>query len=105
MDIALQIRRILTTRPEFRRKVPAGLKDTDPLLESGIVDSFGLIEFASQLEKAFGVHLEPEDLVRENFESIARAAALVGRRLAAAPRPAGEPDRPFFLGRRKEPRR
>jgi len=54
-----------------------GLADDDPLLESGIVDSLGVLDIVSFIESEFGVMVADEDLVREHFGSIRRIAAYI----------------------------
>ncbi len=61
----------------------------DSLLESGIVDSLGVIELVEFLERTFGISVTEEDLLPENFDSIHRMADLVGRKVAVR-RPAGD---------------
>jgi acyl carrier protein len=56
----------------------------DPLLESGIVDSLGVLQIVGFLEKEFGVALADDDLTPENFRSIADIAELVGKKRNAA---------------------
>ncbi len=68
--IAKEIRNILMTDPEFKGKMTDAVKDSDSLLEQGIVDSFGLIHLVGELEKRFEVKIEPDDLQKENFESV-----------------------------------
>lgn len=46
------------------------LNDDDPLLKSGIIDSLGVLEVVDHLHKAFGIEIEEDDLMPENFESI-----------------------------------
>ncbi len=61
----------------------------DSLLESGIVDSLGVLELVEFLERTFGISVTEEDLLPENFDSIRRMADLVGRKVAGRP-PAGD---------------
>ena len=71
-----------------------GLDDGQSLLESGVIDSTGVMELALFVEEAFGIKVEDRDFVPENFDSIRNLAAFVGRkeaaRDAAAPPVAGE---------------
>ena len=53
------------------------LTDDDPLLESGIVDSLGVLDIVSFIESDLGVIVDDEDLVRENFGSIRRIATYI----------------------------
>ena len=48
----------------------------DPLADD-VVDSLGYEQLAEYLEEAFGIRLEDDDMVRENFESLAALASLV----------------------------
>jgi acyl carrier protein len=59
------------------------IEDNASLLESGIVDSTGIVEVASFLESRFGIELEDDDLTAANLDSIQRIAAFVGRKQAA----------------------
>ncbi len=40
------------------------------LLDSGIVDSMGVLDLVTFIEQQFGIVAEDDDLVAENFESI-----------------------------------
>ena len=52
----------------------------DDLLESGIINSIGLLQLVSFVEENFGVDVPPEDVVYENFNSVAALSAyLEGR--------------------------
>lgn len=54
------------------------------LLETGLVDSIGLVELILQLEDRFGLSLPMEDLEIDDFRSINRIADLITR-LSATP--------------------
>ena len=79
--IAEKIRNILATDPDFKTRMNASVKDTDALLELGIVDSFGLIQLIFRLEETFGIKVDPDDLKKENFDSIQAIEKLVARKL------------------------
>jgi len=55
------------------------LDDTDQLVESGIVDSLGIMSLLSFLEERFSIQIPSEDLNPENFESVSTIVALVDR--------------------------
>ena len=65
---------ILKKFPLGRRK---GLNDSDGLLETGIVDSLGVLQIVTFIEEEFLITVADEDLVPENFQSIERLAAFV----------------------------
>ncbi|HSL42295.1 MAG TPA: acyl carrier protein [Anaerolineales bacterium] len=55
------------------------LDDNDQLVESGIVDSLGIMSLLSFLEEKFSMQIPSEDLNPENFASVAMITALVER--------------------------
>jgi len=46
------------------------VSDSDELLETGIVDSLGILDLVAFLESDFGLSVNDEDLVPEHFRSI-----------------------------------
>ncbi len=54
------------------------------LLETGLVDSIGLVELILELEERFGVSLPMENLEIDDFRSVYRIADLIVR-FSAAP--------------------
>lgn len=62
---------------------PGGLTDDLSLIDSGIVDSTGMLEVILFLEGEYGFHVEDRETIPENLETISRIAAYVDRKLAA----------------------
>jgi acyl carrier protein len=67
------------------------LGDGDSLLDNGVIDSTGVLELVSYIEKNCGIRVEDEELLPENLDSIANVCAYilrkqgqVGPQLAAA---------------------
>ena len=58
------------------------LGDQDNLLETGILDSVGVLSLVAGLEKSFGLKIDTTYLTEDNFRSIAAVAAMVDRLLA-----------------------
>jgi acyl carrier protein len=56
------------------------LKDSDALLESGILDSLGVLDLVRFIEQEFSISVADEDLVPDNFQTIDRIAAFIGSR-------------------------
>ena len=52
------------------------------LLESGILDSFQLVELLAQLERHFGLRVRIDDIELDDLRTLSRIA-----RMLAAPRP------------------
>lgn len=61
--------------------------DDASLLRERIIDSLGVVELAAFLARRFGVRVEQSEVRPENFDSVARLAAFVRRKLEAS-RPA-----------------
>lgn len=70
----------------FYVTVPAELADDASLINGGWVDSTGMLEVIAFLEEEFGIKISDTEMVPENLDSIARAAAFVNRKVAAASR-------------------
>lgn len=64
-------------------RMPAG---DDSLLESGAIDSTGILELIEFLESEFGVHVEDDETVPENLDGIDRLVAYVMRKRATGAR-------------------
>ncbi|HKE28859.1 MAG TPA: acyl carrier protein [Bryobacteraceae bacterium] len=60
----LEIVRQLSQNPEVNVTIEQSL------FESGVLDSFGLPDLVSELERAFGVAIPDSDLMPRNFASI-----------------------------------
>lgn len=61
-----------------------GLDPAMSLLETGVVDSTGVLELVAFLEREFGLSVPDRDLVPENFDTVQRLAAYITRRGAEA---------------------
>ena len=57
-----------------------GLKDTDSFLDSGIIDSTGILELVSFIEETYAIQVKDEELIPENLDSIANVTAYVQRK-------------------------
>ena len=58
-----------------------GLQDDSSFLDEGIVDSTGIIELVAFVEKSFKIEVEDDDIVPENFDSIANIAKYLENKL------------------------
>jgi acyl carrier protein len=59
-------------------------KDDVSFLQEGIIDSLGVMELVEFVQKTFGVKVEQSEVTPEHFDSVARLAAFVRRKTAAA---------------------
>jgi acyl carrier protein len=58
------------------------LSDDASFLEEGIVDSTGVLELVMYIEETFGIEVEDQEIVPENFDSVRKLAAYIGRKTA-----------------------
>lgn len=52
----------------------------EPLISSGLIDSFSLMDVALYVEDTFGVRIEDTELNAETFDTLTQLAALVESR-------------------------
>ena len=83
MEIKVTIRDFI--KENFMLEENGGFNDSVSFLESGIVDSTGMLEIVEFLEEKFGVALEDDELIPENLDSVENLTKLVGRKLEAGP--------------------
>lgn len=48
------------------------LRNSDSFLEDGIVDSTGILELLMFVEETFGIQVEDEEVLPDNFDSVER---------------------------------
>jgi acyl carrier protein len=68
---------------EFAQDKPGIELNGQNLVEAGIIDSLGILMLISYIEEQFGVQVQPEDVVMENFCSIGAIKQLISQRSAA----------------------
>ena len=61
---------------------PAKLQDSESLLDSGIIDSTGVLEVIGFIEDNFAVTVEDHEMLPENLDSIERIASFIQRKQA-----------------------
>ena len=79
MDVRQQVRQFI--RNSF---LVDDFADDDSFLASGIVDSLGIMQLVTFIEREFAVHVQDADLVPDNFDSVAKVSGFIERRRAAA---------------------
>jgi acyl carrier protein len=55
-----------------------------PLIEGGVVDSLGIMHLVSFIESEYGITVDDEELVSDNFGSIREIARFVGSKTASS---------------------
>jgi acyl carrier protein len=59
------------------------LDEEESFLQSGIIDSTGILEVVAWIEETFNVKVSDMDLLPENFDSVRRLAGFIGRSVDA----------------------
>lgn len=59
------------------------LKEDTSFLESGMIDSTGILELVAFLEETFGIRMEDDELIPENLDSISNVAGYLQRKVVA----------------------
>lgn len=57
------------------------LNDDTRFMESGIIDSTGILELVMFLEMTYKIKIQNEEVLPENFDSIGRVAQFVSKKL------------------------
>jgi len=65
------------------------LQDSESFLESGLIDSTGVLELVGFLETTYAIKVADEDLVPANLDSVESVCRYVERKLQGASRRAG----------------
>lgn len=80
------VRRFLL-ETSLRGERPENVADDLRLRSSGILDSLATIRLIAFVEKRFAIEILPHETGIDRFDTIADVAALIGRKVAAAPPP------------------
>ena len=59
------------------------IKEETSFLESGIIDSTGILELIAFLEKKYGISVDDEEIIPENLDSLKSLVNFLQRKLAA----------------------
>lgn len=79
-DFASDVRKfVLKSFPRARTKE---VKNSDSLLESGLIDSLGVLDVVAFIEREYSTIVEEEELSPENFQTIDRIAAFIRSKTA-----------------------
>ncbi len=77
------VRRFFGENFVFRGELES-LADSDSLLESGLIDSMGVLDLVIFLESTFSIHVADEDVVPGNLGTIGGIVAYVQRKRTPA---------------------
>jgi len=77
-EITPQLSGYITTK--ILKQPKRVLKDDEPLISSGLIDSFSLVDLAAFVEDAFNVRLDDTELSRETFDTVEQLAGIIRQR-------------------------
>ena len=60
------------------------LQETTSFLQSGIIDSTGILELITFLEESYNIKIQDDELVPENLDSVVNVAVFVARKAPCA---------------------
>lgn len=78
--IAREIKDFVVTNFLFGQQ-GAGLADDQSFLESGVIDSTGVLELVAFLEERYGIAVADRELLPENLDSVQNVSRFVARKL------------------------
>jgi acyl carrier protein len=61
----------------------SALKDDDSFLDSGILDSMGILEVIDLLNEAFSIEVEDDEMIPDNLDSINDLLAFIKKKSLA----------------------
>ena len=67
------------------------LDDDASFLETGVVDSMGVMELVAFVQAEWSVTIEPQEVVVENFDSVRKLARFVRRKLSLSEQDGSSP--------------
>lgn len=77
-DVREKVRSFVTSN--FPVADAAALKDETSLLDTGVIDSTGVLEIINFIEGEFGIKVDDAEMIPDNLESIAKVTAFVTRK-------------------------
>lgn len=79
-DIESKLQHFIAER--FLKGRSHSLKPDDSLLDGNLMDSMGILEIVDFVESEFGITVDGEDLLPDNFQTIAVLATFINSKLA-----------------------
>lgn len=77
-QITSEVEKFVAT--QILRQPNRKISPDEPLISSGLIDSFSLMDLALFVEDTYGVRLEDTELNADTFDNLAQLAALIASR-------------------------
>jgi acyl carrier protein len=65
------------------------LRDQDSFMETGIIDSTGILELVRFVESTYGIKVADEELIPDNLDSVEKIVSFIHRKQASATQTGG----------------
>jgi acyl carrier protein len=62
------------------------LRPDDSFLDKGIIDSTGVLELVAYLQKTFNIEIEDQEIIPDNFDSIAKLTRYIQQKQSGVAR-------------------
>ncbi|NLW36647.1 acyl carrier protein [Syntrophorhabdus aromaticivorans] len=79
-QIKEQITEFITANFLFDESITLGAEDS--LLDTGVIDSTGVLELVAFIEETYGIKIEDEEIVPENLDSINNISLYISQKLS-----------------------
>lgn len=83
MDVVSEVRDFIVNELGWDGD-PATLTEDYPLIANNVVDSLGIFQLVTELEGAHGIEIDDEELIPENFGTLAAIDSLVRSKVRAS---------------------
>jgi acyl carrier protein len=83
MNIEVEIRNFILENFLFDQNEDA-LENDASFLDENIIDSTGILELVSFIEETYSIHVEDEELIPENLNSVNNVVSFIEKKLGSA---------------------
>jgi acyl carrier protein len=77
-DLIAELTKLICTQIIKQPGYP--LSPDEPLISSGLIDSFSLVDLSIYIEEQFGVRIDDTELNAQTFDSVSHLAAMMQQR-------------------------
>ena len=81
MDVKAELKKFIQTN--FLLGGSESFRDADSFLDHNLIDSTGVLELVGHLESAYGIHVEDEEIIPDNLDSVDQIVGFLERKGAA----------------------
>ena len=83
MNVESEIRNFILENFIFDQN-KGDLENDASFLDEGIIDSTGMLELVAFIEDTYGIHVEDEELIPENLDSVNNVVSFIEKKLGSS---------------------